>query len=306
MGVRGVLGRILEETGKVVVGKKNVIEIVVATIISGGHVMIEGVPGVAKTLIAKAVASSLGLEFKRIQFVPDLLPSDIIGTMIYKEGKFEFRKGPVFTEILLADEINRAPPKTQAALLQAMQEREVTVWGETYRLSPLFTVIATMNPVEFEGVYPLSEAQVDRFTVKVSLGYPSVEETVKIIDKQFAIEEWPVKPVVSREELLEARKQIWNVHVEKNVKLYAALLVEATRNDPRVLLGASPRAAIALVQLARAYALLEGRDYVTPDDIKKMAHPVMDHRIIPRPEARLSGITPERIVDGVLEKVEPP
>ncbi|MCE4620127.1 MAG: MoxR family ATPase [Desulfurococcales archaeon] len=301
-----MMERVLSEAGKVVVGKRDVIEAVVATIIAGGHVLLEGVPGVAKTLIARAVASSLSLDFKRVQFVPDLLPSDITGTMVWRGGDFEFHPGPIFTEILLADEINRAPPKTQAALLEAMQERQVSIWGETRKLSPLFTVIATMNPVEYQGVYPLSEAQVDRFMSKIRLDYPSVEEMARIIDVQEAIEEWPVKPVVSREELLEARRRVWSIYVDDNIKLYAALLAEATRRDPRVLLGGSPRAVISMIQLARALALAEGRDYVGPDDVKRVAHYAMDHRVILKPEARLSGATPEQIVDAVLEKVEPP
>ena len=301
-----VLERVLDEAGKVVVGQRRVLETVVAAIVAGGHVLLEGVPGVAKTLIARAVASSLGLEFRRIQFVPDLLPSDITGTMVLREGRFEFMPGPVFTDILLADEINRAPPKTQAALLEAMQERQVTVWGETRRLSPLFTVIATMNPVEYEGVYPLSEAQVDRFMARVFVGYPSTEDMVEIVERQRLLEEWPVRPVVARRELLELRERVWGVHVERNIILYAALIAEATRRDPRVLLGGSPRSVIAMIQLARAKALLEGRDYVEPDDVKAMAHPALDHRIVLRPEARLSGATPESIVDTALERVEPP
>lgn len=301
-----ILDRLLEETGKVVVGKRDVITGVIATIVAGGHVLLEGVPGVAKTLIARAVAGALGLEFRRVQFVPDLLPSDILGTMVWREGRFELHKGPVFTEILLADEINRAPPKTQAALLEAMQERSVTIWGETHRLSPLFTVIATMNPVELEGVYPLSEAQVDRFMSRIFVGYPTLEETVEIVDRQLRIEEWPVRPVVSREELLGMRRRLWGVHVEDNVKKYAALIAEATRRDPSVRLGGSPRAVIAMVMLARALALLQGRDYVEPDDIKRVAHIALDHRIVLRPEARLSGATPERVVDRALERVEPP
>ena len=301
-----IMERVLDEAGKVVVGKREVIEAVVATIIAGGHVLLEGVPGVAKTLIAKAVASSLGLDFKRVQFVPDLLPSDITGTMVWRGGDFEFHPGPIFTEILLADEINRAPPKTQAALLEAMQEKQVSIWGETRKLPLLFTVIATMNPVEYQGVYPLSEAQVDRFMSKIRLDYPSAEEMARIIDVQEAIEEWPVKPVVSREELLEARRRAWKVHVDDNIKLYAALLAEATRRDPRVLLGGSPRAVISIIQLARALALAEGRGYVAPDDVKRVAHYAMDHRVILKPEARLSGTTPEEIVEAVLEKVEPP
>ncbi len=298
--------RIHEEVSKIIVGKIEEIDLIIATIIAKGHVLLEGVPGVAKTLIARTIAGVLGLDFARIQFVPDLLPSDITGTMVYRNGRFEFEKGPVFTEILLADEINRAPPKTQAALLQAMQEKEVTVWGRTYPLPELFTVIATMNPIEFEGVYPLSEAQVDRFMVKVKIGYPTIEETVKIIDKLKHIEEFNINPVTSREELLNLREKIWTVHVDDNIKLYAALIAEESRKDPRVLLGASPRAVISMIQLSRAFAILEGRDYITPDDVKKSAYPTMIHRIILKPEARLSGVTPESIIKDVLEKVEPP
>ncbi len=303
---KSIMEKVLAEAGKVVVGKREVIEAIVSTIIAGGHVLLEGVPGVAKTLIAKAVASSLGLEFKRIQFVPDLLPSDITGTMVWKGGEFEFHPGPIFTEILLVDEVNRAPPKTQAALLEAMQERQVTVWGVTHKLPRLFTVIATMNPVEYQGVYPLSEAQVDRFMVKVGLNYPTIDEMVQIIDVQETILKWPVQPVVSREELIQARKEAWSIHIDRNVKVYAALLAEASRKDPRVLLGGSPRAAISMILLARSLAYAEGRSYVTPDDVKRVAHFAMDHRIIVKPEARLAGVKPEDIVDSILEKVEPP
>ncbi len=287
-------------------GKAEVIELIVEAILAGGHVILEGVPGVAKTLIAKAVASTLDLEFKRVQFVPDLLPSDVIGTMVWRNERFEFEPGPVFTEVLLVDEINRAPPKTQAALLQAMQEREVTVWGRTYKLPEMFTVIATMNPVEFEGVYPLSEAQIDRFMAHVYVDYPTVEELVGIIDVQERIEEWPVERVVSREELLGMRRALWRVHVDRNVKLYVAKIVDATRRDPRVLLGGSPRAAIAMVQLARARALLSGRDYVDPDDVKKVAGAALRHRIVLKPEARLQGVDPRDVVESVLARVEPP
>ena len=298
--------RIYREVSKVVVGKRDVVDGIVEAVVAGGHVLLEGVPGVAKTLIAKAVASALGLDFRRIQFVPDLLPSDVTGTMVWRDGRFEFHPGPVFTEILLVDEVNRAPPKTQAALLQAMQEREVTVWGETYKLPELFTVIATMNPVEQEGVYPLSEAQVDRFMARIRVGYPSLEEMIRIIDVQERIEEWPVEPVTGREELAGLRRRLWRVYVDDNIKRYVALLVEATRRDPRVLLGGSPRAAISMVQMARARALLHGREYVEPDDVKAVAYRALSHRIILRPEARLQGATADDVVSSVLEKVEPP
>ncbi|MEB2837222.1 MAG: MoxR family ATPase [Desulfurococcales archaeon] len=300
------MSRVVEEVSKVIVGQREAIELSLATILAGGHALLEGVPGVAKTTMAKALARALGLEFKRIQFVPDLLPSDVTGTYVLRDGRFEFVKGPVFTEILLVDEINRAPPKTQAALLQAMQEREVTVLGVTHRLPDLFTVIATMNPVEYEGVYPLGEAQVDRFLAKIRMGYPTLDETVEIIDRSWLAEEMPVEPVASREEVAEARRSVRSVYIDRNVKYYIALIVEETRRHPAVRLGASPRGAIALARLASALALIDGRDYVIPDDVKKAAHAALDHRIILTPEARLSGVTPERVVEDVLEKVEPP
>ncbi len=301
-----VFKRVIEEVSKVIVGQEEAIRLTLATILAGGHALLEGVPGVAKTTLAKALAAALGLDFKRVQFVPDLLPSDVTGTYIIRDGRFEFHPGPVFTEILLADEINRAPPKTQAALLQAMQEREVTVLGVTHRLPELFTVIATMNPVEYEGVYPLSEAQVDRFLAKIRMGYPSLEETVEIIDRSWLAEEMPLQPVVSREEVVRARAAVKSVKIDRNVKLYIALLVEETRRHPLVRLGASPRGAIALARLASALAVIEGRDYVVPDDVKTAAHAALDHRIILKPEARLSGTEPSTVVDDALERVEPP
>ncbi len=301
-----VMSRVMGEVSKVIVGQERAIRLTLASILTGGHVLLEGVPGVAKTTLAKALATALGLEFRRIQFVPDLLPSDVTGTYVLRDGSFEFYRGPVFTEILLADEINRAPPKTQAALLQAMQEREVTVLGVTHKLPELFTVIATMNPVEYEGVYPLSEAQVDRFLAKIRLDYPSVEETVEIIDRSWLAEEMPLSPVASREDVAAARRAVRGVTLDPNIKLYIALIVQETRRHPLVRLGASPRGAIALARLARALALIEGRSYVIPDDVKEAAHAALDHRIILKPEARISGVEPEKVVDEALERVEPP
>lgn len=300
------LALVEREVAKVIVGKEREVRLLLATLIAGGHALLEGVPGVAKTTLARALASALNVEFRRIQFTPDLLPSDVTGTLVYRDGKFEFVKGPIFANLVLVDEINRASPKTQAALLEAMQERQVTVWGETYRLPEPFMVVATMNPVELEGVYPLSEAQVDRFLSRITLGYPSREEMVEILSRLRTIEEWPVEPVASARDVLEAQRLIWNIHVEDNIKYYIADIVEETRRHPAVRLGGSPRAAIALMQLARANALLEGRDYVTPDDVKSVAHAALTHRVILRPEARLEGLTPEGVVDSVLEKVPPP
>ncbi len=301
-----VYRKILDEVSKVVVGKRSELKLLLATIIAGGHVLLEGVPGVAKTLIAKSIAASMNLVFKRIQFTPDLLPSDIIGTYIYRDGKFVFQKGPVFADIVLVDEINRASPKTQAALLEAMQEKQVTVWGTTYQLSPVFTVIATMNPVEMEGVYPLSEAQVDRFMAKIYLDYPTTDEMVEILTKLQHIEEWPIRPVVDREELLEARRSIWGIFVDKNIKYYIARIVEATRRNPYVVLGGSPRAAIAIMQIARGLAIIEGYDYVTPDHVKLATTPALLHRIVLKPEAKLTGVKPEDIIEEALSKVPPP
>ncbi len=301
-----VFEKIVGEVSKVIVGKRREIEVILASIIAGGHVLLEGVPGVAKTTLAKAIASSMNLSFSRIQFTPDLLPADITGTFIYREGDFEFRRGPIFADIVLIDEINRASPKTQSALLEAMQERQVTVWGKTFRLSEVFTVIATMNPIEMEGVYPLSEAQVDRFMVKVVMGLPSTEELVDIMDRLQVIEEWPLNPITTREELLEARKAIWDIYVDDNIKRYIAGLVEEANRDPNVVLGASPRAAISILQVSRALAMIDGYKHVTPDHVKKAAFPAMIHRVVLKPEARIAGIKPEDVVERVLDKVPPP
>ncbi|MDM7275706.1 MAG: MoxR family ATPase [Thermoprotei archaeon] len=297
---------IVREVSKVIVGKSEEIKLILATIIAGGHVLLEGVPGVAKTTLAKAIASASGLEFRRIQFTPDLLPSDVIGSFVYVDGRFEFRRGPVFSEVLLVDEINRASPKVQSALLEAMQERQVTVWGQTFKLPEAFTVIATMNPVEYEGVYPLSEAQVDRFMAKVSIGYPSRGELVEIIDRFKVVEEWPVRPVAGRDEILEARRDIWKVHVDENIKYYVADIVRTTHKSPHARLGASPRAAIAMVQVSRALAIIEGRSYIIPEDVKRVAPSILAHRIVLKPESKLAGVTVDDVVRWALNEVQPP
>ncbi len=303
---RTVYERVVREVSKVIVGKEEELRLVLAALIAGGHVLLEGVPGVAKTTMAKAVASALNLKFKRIQFTPDLLPADVLGTMVYRDGEFVFKEGPIFTNILLVDEINRASPKTQSALLEAMQERQVTVWGNIYRLPEPFMVLATMNPVETEGVYPLSEAQVDRFLAKIVLGYPTRDEAVEILDRLRHIEEWPIEPVASASDIMRAREEVWKVHVDRNLKYYMVDLVEATRRHSSVKLGGSPRAAISMMLLARALALIEGLDYVTADHVKRAARPALLHRIVLKPEARISGMSPEHIVDEVLDRVPPP
>jgi MoxR-like ATPase len=304
-----LLNKTVEGVQRKIVGKRKEIELVLATLFAEGHVLLEGVPGVAKTLMAKTIASVLGLNFKRIQATPDLLPSDIIGVQMYdtKLSQFVFKKGPIFTNVLFVDEINRAPPKTQSALLEAMQERQVTVEGVTYRLPRPFLVIATMNPIEIEGTFPLSEAQVDRFISKVVIGYPSVDETVTILDKYYNIVEVGESTnVLSLNDVLNIIDTVKKIYVDENIKKYIALLVEATRRHSLVKLGSSPRGAIALYLLSKSIAFIKGRDYVTPDDVKYVAHAALVHRIILRSEARISGITSYDVVSEVLEKVEPP
>jgi len=290
--------------------KEYEIKLIASAILARGHVLLEGVPGVAKTSTAKALAKILGLDFKRIQMTPDLLPMDIIGFMVYdqKTGELRFRKGPIFTNVLLADEINRASPRTQSALLEAMQERQVTVEGVTYRLEDPFIVLATQNPVEMEGVFPLPEAQLDRFLVKIVTSYPSTKgfkEMLRRIDEiERGIEE--LKPLVSREELLKAIDEAKNVRVDDSILDYIAAIVEDTRKHPAVRLGGSPRAGIALLRLSKAWALLDGRSYVVPDDVKAVAVPVLIHRVILKPEYEIEGYTAVRVVDEVLKKVPVP
>jgi len=290
--------------------KEYEIKLIASAILARGHVLLEGVPGVAKTSMAKALAKILGLDFKRIQMTPDLLPMDIIGFVVYdqKTGELRFRKGPIFTNILLADEINRASPRTQSALLEAMQERQVTVEGVTYRLEEPFIVLATQNPVEMEGVFPLPEAQLDRFLVKIVTSYPSTKgfkEMLRRIDEiERGIEE--LKPLVSREEILKAVEEAKNVRVDDSILDYIAAIVEETRKHPAVRLGGSPRAGIALLRLSKAWAILDGRSYVVPDDVKAVAAPVLIHRVILKPEYEIEGYTAMRIVEEILKKVPVP
>ena len=290
---------IMSEVGKVVVGKQREIKLILATMVSEGHVLLEGVPGVAKTTIAKSIASVLGLKFSRIQFTPDMLPSDVLGTFIFDRstGEFKFRPGPIFANIVLADEINRASPRTQSAFLEAMQERQVTLEGRVFKLDRPFIVIATMNPVEMEGIYPLPEAQLDRFMTKIELGYPSKEEEVEILKRQEAIEEWPLRRVASREDILSLIEGVKRVHVSEPILDYIAEIVRATRIHPRVRLGASPRAAVAILKLSRSLAYLDGRSYVTPDDVKSAVKPVLLHRII------LKHGTDPRVVDQLIDDI---
>ncbi|MCE4610248.1 MAG: MoxR family ATPase [Desulfurococcales archaeon] len=306
---RSVAERVLSEVGKVIVGKRRELKVVLASMIAQGHVLLEGVPGVSKTTMAKALASALNLSFRRIQFTPDLLPADVLGTFIFDQrtGEFRFRPGPIFANIILADEINRASPRTQSAFLEAMQERQVTIEGQTFKLPEPFIVIATMNPIEFEGVYPLPEAQIDRFLIKILIDYPSIEEEEEILKRINIIEEWPVKPVADGEDILRMSKMVKKVHVAESIIEYIVRIVQATRKHPHVRLGASPRAAIALLKLSSSLALLSGRSYVLPDDVKEAAKPVLRHRIVLKPGLDIeSQTTVEGIIDSILESLPTP
>ncbi|TYP53279.1 AAA family ATPase [Thermosediminibacter litoriperuensis] len=298
-----------DNIGKAVVGKDQVVELVLTALLAGGHVLLEDVPGVGKTLMAKALARSLNLDFRRIQFTPDLLPADVLGVNIYsqKTGEFVFNPGPIMTNILLADEINRATPRTQSSLLEAMEERQFTVDGVTRRLKEPFLVLATQNPVEMEGTFPLPEAQLDRFLMRVKLGYPHLEEERSILHRfgtGSPLEE--IKPVLNAEEILAMREQVKSVNVDESVENYMLTVIRETRNHPAVKLGASPRASLLLYKCAKAFAAVKGRDYVIPDDIKHLAGPVLSHRLILNYESQLKSYRPEDVITDILEKTPVP
>jgi len=301
---------ILDTLGQVIVGKSEVLSCILAGILASGHILIEDYPGLAKTLIARLLAQALGLGFKRVQFTPDLLPADITGSFMFdqREAQFEFRRGPIFTNLLLADEINRATPKTQSALLEAMQEAQVTVEGESFPLDPPFLVIATQNPIELEGTYPLPEAQLDRFLLRIAVGYPTAEEEREILERRRRRreDEARVMAVVSREELRDMQRALEDVFVSDAVQGYVVDLVQATRSDHRVALGASPRGALALLKAARAEAVLRGRDFVTPDDVKAMAVPALAHRLILQPELWVARLSTAQVVTQLLAHVPTP
>ena len=306
--VKELTDSVIKEVKKIIVGKEDIIKYILTSLFVGGHVLLEGVPGVAKTLIAKTVAKAFNMKYSRIQATPDLLPSDIIGTFVFdpKTGDFKPRKGPIFANIVLFDEINRASPRTQSALLEAMQEDQVTIEGETYRLPQPFIVIATMNPIELEGTFPLPEAQLDRFLMKIYVGLPSREEHIKIMKNIHTIQEFNVAPVATGEDILKVRAMLPAVEVNDEVMHYIVEIVEKTHSNPSVKLGGSPRAAISLYLCGKAHALMEGRDYVIPDDIKAIAPHVLRHRIILSPEAELEGVTPDNVIKSILDEVPVP
>jgi MoxR-like ATPase len=301
---------VLDEIERAVVGKRDRLELVLAGMLADGHVLLEDVPGLAKTLTARSFATVTGLRFARVQFTPDLLPSDVTGSSIWnqRDAAFEFRPGPLFANILLADEINRAPPKTQAALLEAMQERQVSIDGVTHALEPPFLVLATQNPIEYEGTYPLPEAQLDRFVLRTGFGYPSADDEWEMLERRLdrQADEVELRRVVDRETLLEMQRAVETVHVDESVGRYVVTLVGATRESPSVSVGASPRGSLALLKLARCRAALAGRDFVTPDDVKNVAVPALAHRLVLRPELWVQRRSGEDVVRDVLEEVPTP
>ena len=301
--------QVIDNTSKVIVGKRNVIELAVATLIAQGHLLVEDVPGVGKTMLAKSLATSIGCSFNRIQCTPDLLPSDITGLSIYNQqnGQFEFRQGPLMSQVVLADEINRATPKTQSALLESMEEHQITVDGVTHPLHAPFIVLATQNPIEYEGTFPLPEAQLDRFLMRINLGYPSVEEELEIISEQEMAHPITVlESVTTPSGILEMQEAVNSIYVDSLIREYIVKLTESTRSHPEVYLGASPRASLGLFKTARALALIRERDYVIPDDVKFLAPTVLSHRIILAPSARMQGIRSMDIVDNLLSELAIP
>ena len=303
-------GQVLDEVEKAVVGKREALMLVMAAVLAKGHVLLEDFPGLGKTLAARSLATALGLDFARAQFTPDLLPADLTGSFLYdqREGTFEFRRGPLFTGLLLADEINRTPPKTQSALLEAMQERQVTVEGETFLLPSPFHVIATANPIEYEGTYPLPEAQLDRFLLRVSFGYPRRDEEYHVLTRRLARrqEEVVLDQVTDAPGVLRMQAAVESVSVEETVGRYCVDLAVATRDHPDVLTGASPRGSLGLILAARAWAVVRGRDYVIPEDVKAVARSVLSHRITVKPELWMTQASGRRVVDAVLQSVPAP
>lgn len=304
-----VIQNIIDNIRQVIIGKDEVIELVLSALLADGHLLIEDVPGVGKTLLAKSIARSINATFKRVQFTPDLLPTDITGVSIFnqKQQEFEFREGPIFTNILLADEINRATPRTQSSLLEGMEERQVTVDGKSYTLPRPFFVIATQNPIEQQGVYHLPEAQLDRFIMRINIGYPAHGAELQIIDaQQYKHPIHEIAAVASIEDILQLQNQVKDIYVDQTLRDYIVQIVERTREHKELLLGASPRASLALFRVSQALALIRGQEFVTPDIIQKLAKPVMRHRLILQPHSQLGGITADKIIDEIIRQIPIP
>lgn len=303
---------IRNEIGKVIVGQDHMIDLLITALLADGHVLIEGVPGVAKTLTAKLFSKIISVNFSRVQFTPDLMPSDVIGTSVFnvKNSDFEFRPGPIFSNIVLIDEINRAPAKTQAALFEVMEERQVTVDGHTHKMKSPYMVLATQNPIEHEGTYRLPEAQLDRFLFKVVVNYPELEEEIDILSRQHTrsglqpLDE--INPVLKAEDIAAMKAFTQQVHAEENIIRYIAQIVQETRNNPLLFLGASPRASIAILNASKSFAVIQGRDFINPEDVKRIAMPVLRHRITLSPEKEMEGISPDTVVEQIINKIEVP
>lgn len=300
------------QIASVIVGQERTVDLLLTAILANGHVLIEGVPGVAKTLLARLTARLIDADFSRIQFTPDLMPSDVLGTTVFnlKSNDFDFHRGPIFADVVLVDEINRAPAKTQSALFEVMEERQISIDGATYRMGDLYTILATQNPVEQEGTYKLPEAQLDRFLMKITMDYPSLEEEVNILERHHQnaalVKLENIRPVITRDELLTFRKLMDEVFVDRTLLQYIALIVQQTRTSKAVYLGASPRASVAMLQASKAYALLQGRDFITPEDIKFVAPYVLQHRLILTAEAEMEGYSPVKVTQRLIDKVEVP
>jgi len=308
--VRELTGQVLDEVERAIVGKRDALELTLLGLLADGHVLLEDYPGLAKTLAARSFAQTLSMEFTRIQFTPDLMPSDVTGSSIWnqRDGDFEFRPGPVFTNLLLADEINRAPPKTQAALLEGMQERQVTIEGATYPLARPFLVIATQNPIEYEGTYPLPEAQLDRFLLRTAFGYPARDDEIDVLGRRIErqTDDVALEPVVDRETFLEMQLALETVHVAESIRGYCVDVTAATRESQSIAVGASPRGSLALLKLARCKAVVAGRDFVVLDDVKAVAAPALAHRLVLRPELWVRRVSAEDVVREVLAAVPTP
>ncbi|MGB5556089.1 MAG: MoxR family ATPase [Flavobacteriaceae bacterium] len=310
--LRNAVDNIKAELAKVIIGQENFIELLIVSLLIDGHVLIEGVPGIAKTITAKLFAKTLKTDFSRIQFTPDLMPSDILGTSIFnvKTSDFEFKKGPIFSNVVLIDEINRAPAKTQAAMFETMEERQVTMDGATYKMDVPFMVLATQNPIEQEGTYALPEAQLDRFIFKIKVDYPTVEEEIRIIqthhERKGSKPQELIKDVITPKQLADFKSKIQDVVVEEKIIKYIADIITKTRNHPHLYLGGSPRASIATLNAAKAFAAINGRDFVIPEDIKRALVPVLNHRVILTPEREMEGMTTESVVNMITESVEIP